>query len=136
MDRLLQNLPGRHQTVVLLASCGVIGPVLFLTSVGIVNFFCPGPGPVGQLVSDLGRGSTTDASLMNHGDFIMLGIFTLLFGVALYLAAAPRGLALAGAVCMSLGGLGMIGVGVFSNEPSSEMVDNSAMLHQNPSSLL
>lgn len=130
MGRLLENLAGRQKAVGLLASCGIIGPALFGISVGIANFYRPDHDPISQLVSDLGRGSTTYASMMNIGGFIIPGILTIFFGFALFLAVAPRGWRRTGAVAISLGGVGMIGAGIFSNDPTSRVLFNSAVVHQ------
>jgi hypothetical membrane protein len=130
VGRLLENLAGRQRAVGLLASCGIIGPALFGISVGIANFYRPDHDPISQLVSDLGRGSTTYASLMNIGGFIISGILTILFGFAIFLAVAPKGWRRTGALLVSLGGVGMIGAGIFSNDPSSRVLFNSAVGHQ------
>ena len=116
--------------VAILASCGIGGPLLFVSSMGVASFFRPDHDPTSQLVSDLGRGGTTYASLMNVGGFIVPGILTILFGAALFLAIAPGGWRWTGPACISLGGVGMMGAGVFSNDPTSEILANSAMLHQ------
>ncbi len=63
----LRILAGRCRMVAILASCGIGGPLLFVSSMGVANFFRPDHDPTSQLVSDLGRGSTTYASLMNVG---------------------------------------------------------------------
>jgi hypothetical membrane protein len=64
--------------------------------------------------------------MMNTGGFIIPGVLTILFGFALFLAVAPRGWRRTGALLISLGGVAMIGAGIFSNDPSSGIVFNSA----------
>lgn len=75
------NQPDRNQ--ILLASSGVLGPILFTAIVIILGFLHPGYSHASQAVSELGAVGAPNAAAQAV-NFLLLGLLTLAFAVGLH----------------------------------------------------
>lgn len=100
---------------------GVMGPLLFTLTTVICASLRPGYSHTSQFISELGATGSPNAYLMNFAGFIPAGLMTALLGLSLILKLPKKFLTLTGSVLITVFGICMIVVGIFSNDfPYSE----------------
>ena len=93
--------------------CGIIGPLLWLSLIGLAGAMRPEFSHVTQYISELGeRGSATEA-LMRFAAFEFTGFLYLCFASALLVIFQYRWISILGAFLVFLEGIGRIGAGIF-----------------------
>ena len=100
---------------------GVVGPLLFTLTTVICASLRPGYSHISQFISELGATGSPNAYLMNFAGFIPAGLMVALLGLSLILNLPKKFLPLTGSVLITVFGICMIVVGIFSNDfPYSE----------------
>jgi len=118
---------------------GVAGPLLFTLTTAICAGLRPGYSHISQFISELGATDSPNAHLMNFAGFIPAGLMIALLGFSLILNLPRKFLPLTGSVLIAMFGIGMIVVGIFSNdfpEPHEDAGSLSNRIHDQVSLLM
>lgn len=109
----------------ILALCGIIGPILYLTVITVLGSLYPGYDHLSDVMSKLGATGAPNAIIMNVFGFGLLGLTLIAFAFGLYMIVKSRiSLAL-----MIISGLGIMMAGVFQCEPGCVGSSFNAMMH-------
>ena len=98
------------------AAGGLAGPILFTLTTIICAFLRVGYSHKSQFISELGSTGSPNAYLMNFVGFIPAGIMIASLGFSLVMLLPKRFLALTGSILITLFGVCMVVVGIFSND--------------------
>ena len=105
-----------------LGLAGIVGPPMFVLVFTLAGLQRDGYSAIRDAVSDLGVGQD---SWIQNANFFVSGTFLVLFGIAFLRAAEDlvgRRRASVGAVLITLSGLGILGSGVFTAAPETEIL--------------
>jgi len=109
--------------------CGILGPVLWLSLIGLAGAMRPEFSHVTHYISELGeRGSSTEF-LMRYGGFGFTGLLYVCFAAALPATFRDGWYPTLAAGLVALDGLGRIGAGVFACDPGCAGHSSSQALH-------
>lgn len=110
--------------------CGILGPLLWLTLIGIAGAMHPEFNPITHYISELGeRGSSTEL-LMRYAAFGSTGLLYIGFAAALQATLWDEWRSALAAALLALDGLGRIGAGVFPCDPGCQGISSSQELHR------
>jgi len=118
-----------HRASVLLAICGVLGPILYTIVLVTVGFLHPGYNHARQLISELGAVGAPNAMIMNLAGFSLLGILTIAFSFGLYLNMKDGISSKIGLAFLVVSGVGQIAVGFFPCDPGCVNVSFTGIMH-------
>ena len=109
--------------------CGILGPLLWLSLIGVAGAMRPEFNHITHYISELGeRGSSTEA-MMRYAGFEFTGFLYLCFASALPATFRDGWRSTLAAGLIGLQGLGRIGAGVFPCEPGCGGLSSSQELH-------
>ncbi|MCP8308657.1 MAG: DUF998 domain-containing protein [archaeon] len=116
-------------TQMLLAICGIIGPILYTIVVITLGFLRPGYNHVMQFMSELGEVGSQNAIIMNIAGFQLLGVLMIGFAFGLY-RGTGRGIASKiSAALVVVAGSGLVAVGFFPCDPGCVNVSFTGFMH-------
>jgi hypothetical membrane protein len=95
---------------------GVVGPLLFTLITVICAALRPDYSHISQFISELGATGSPNADLMNFAGFMASGLMIALLGFSLISNLPKKFLPLTGSVLITVFGIGVIIVGIFSND--------------------
>ncbi len=109
--------------------CGLLGPLIWLSLIGVAGALWPEFSPLTDYISELGeRGSSTEG-LMRYAAFELSGLLYLCFACACLAEFWPSQSSRLAAGLIALDGLGRIGAGLFPCDPGCEGFSSSQQLH-------
>jgi hypothetical membrane protein len=109
--------------------CGILGPLLWLSLIGLAGAMRPGFSHITHYISELGeRGSSTEF-LMRYGAFGSTGFLYVCFAAALLAIFRDGWRSTLAAGLIGLDGLGRIGAGVFACDPGCGGLSSNQELH-------
>jgi hypothetical membrane protein len=109
--------------------CGILGPLLWLSLIGLAGAMRPGFSHITHYISELGeRGSSTEF-LMRYGAFGSTGLLYVCFAAALRAIFRDGWHSTLAAALIGLDGLGRIGAGVFACDPGCGGLSSNQELH-------
>jgi hypothetical membrane protein len=109
--------------------CGILGPLLWLSLIGVAGAVRPEFSHITQYISELGeRGSSTEF-LMRYGAFGFTGLLYVCFAAALLAISRDGWYSRLAAGLIGLDGLGRIGAGVFACDPGCRGLSSNQELH-------
>jgi hypothetical membrane protein len=124
----INNLTSSDRSLRILAMGSILGPIILTFTVVVLGFIRPDYSHSLQLMSELGETGAPTAIFMNLVTAI-LGISILLFALGLYsIAHGTSGKV--GSIIMLIGGICMIGGGIFPCDPGCEPVSFIRSLHE------
>ncbi|MEX2598336.1 MAG: DUF998 domain-containing protein [Dehalococcoidia bacterium] len=100
-----------------LASCGIWGPALFLVSIAVASMEVPRYDPLTQTMSEVAANGPESVALLSAGGFVGAGVFAIGFALALHLGLGGGKRPHPASLLVLIGGMGMIGSGVFPAVP-------------------
>lgn len=109
---------------VLLAACGIAGPVLYTAVVIVLGVLRPGYDHFTQLASELGESGAPYAIVMN-ASFFLFGLLLIAFAFGLYRGMSDRTGLKVGSALLVFGGIGFLGAAFFPCSPGCGL-DTSA----------
>ena len=95
---------------------GIVGPLLFTLTTIICASLRPHYSHISQFISELGATGSPNAYLMNFAGFIPAGLMIALLGLSLILKLPKKFLTITGSVLITVFGICVIIVGIFSND--------------------
>ena len=109
--------------------CGILGPLLWLSLIGMAGAMRPEFSHITHYISELGeRGSSTEF-LMRYGAFAFTGLLYVCFAAALLATFRDGWYSTLAAGLIGLDGLGRIGAGVFACDPGCGGLSSNQELH-------
>ncbi len=109
--------------------CGILGPLLWLSLIGVAGAMRPEFNHITHYISELGeRGSSTEF-LMRYGAFGFTGLLYVCFAAALLATFRDGWYSTLAAGLIGLDGLGRIGAGVFACDPGCGGLSSNQELH-------
>ena len=109
--------------------CGILGPLLWLSLIGMAGAMRPEFSHVTHYISELGeRGSSTEF-LMRYAAFGFTGLLYVCFAAALLATFRDGWYSTLAAGLIGLDGLGRIGAGVFACDPGCGGLSSNQELH-------
>lgn len=110
--------------------CGILGPLMWLSLIGMAGSMRPEFSHATQYISILGeRGSNTEA-LMRYAAFEFTGFLYICFASALKATFQEIKFSTLAACLIALEGVGRIGAGVFPCDPGCAGLSSSQELHR------
>jgi len=110
--------------------CGILGPLLWLSLIGMAGAMRPEFNHITHYISELGeRGSSTEV-MMRYAAFGFTGVLYLCFASALLATFRFGWYSTLAAGLIALDGLGRIGAGVFACDPGCAGLSSSQELHR------
>lgn len=110
--------------------CGILGPLMWLSLIGMAGSMRPEFSHATQYISILGeRGSDTEA-LMRYAAFEFTGFLYICFASALKATFREIKFSTLAACLIALEGIGRIGAGVFPCDPGCAGLSSSQELHR------
>jgi len=110
--------------------CGILGPLLWLSLIGVAGAMRPEFSHITHYISELGeRGSSTEV-LMRYAGFGFTGFLYLCFGSALLATFRDGWYSTLATGLIGLEGLGRIGAGVFACDLGCGGLSSSQQLHR------
>jgi hypothetical membrane protein len=110
--------------------CGVLGPLLWLSLIGLTGAMRPEFSHITNYISELGeRGSSTEF-LMRYAGFVFTGFLYVCFAAALRATFRDGWYSMLAAGLIGLDGLGRMGAGVFACDPGCGGLSPSQELHR------
>lgn len=110
-------------------ACGILGPLLWLSLIGLAGAMRPRFSHITHYISELGeRGSSTEF-LMRYGAFGSTGFLYVCFAAALLAIFRHGWRSTLAAALIGLDGLGRIGAGVFACDPGCGGLSSNQELH-------
>jgi hypothetical membrane protein len=95
---------GQIRVLTVSAVCGMVAPILFFLTVGILGMITPGYDPVTQLISELGESGAPFAWVMNLLGFGVTGVLLVAFAPGLAMALGKNRVAVAGCGFVAIAG--------------------------------
>lgn len=110
--------------------CGILGPLLWLSLIGVAGAMRPEFNHITHYISELGeRGSSTEV-MMRYAAFEFTGFLYLCFASVLMATFRKGWCSTLAAGLIALEGLGRIGAGVFPCDPGCGGLSSSQELHR------
>ncbi len=110
--------------------CGILGPLLWLSLIGVAGAMRPEFNHITHYISELGeRGSSTEV-MMRYAAFEFTGFLYLCFASALLATFRDGWCSTLAAGLIGIEGLGRIGAGVFACDPGCGGLSSSQELHR------
>jgi len=97
--------------------CGIIGPFLFTFLLITAGLLRPGYSHITQFISELGAVGTPNA-IVQQSNFVVSGLLSIAFAVGLYRGTRDGKAAKLGSVFVAVMGVGVVGAGIFSEDPN------------------
>lgn len=116
----ISRKPGTDRVQVVLALCGLAGPLLYASVVIILGFLRPGYDHFTQVISELGEVGAPNAIVMNIFGFVLPSLLIFAFAIGLYRGTRDgRGPIVASAL-LAVGALGFIGAALAPCSPGCD----------------
>ncbi|RNC68066.1 MAG: DUF998 domain-containing protein [Desulfuromonadales bacterium] len=110
--------------------CGILGPLLWLSLIGVAGAMRPEFNHITHYISELGeRGSSTEV-MMRYAAFEFTGLLYLCFASALLATFRKEWCSTLAAGLIALEGLGRIGAGVFPCDPGCGGFSSNQEIHR------
>ena len=116
--RMSLNVKEPDKTGVILALCGIMGPIVYALVTGILGLLWAEYNPISIGMSELGAVGAPHATFMNTFGFQLLGVLMAAFGFGLHRSLRNGWLSKIGAALIVIGGIDMIAVGFFPMDPA------------------
>jgi len=113
----------------LLASSGIIGPVIYAIVLFVLSLLWEDYSPVSQSMSELGAANAPHSFFMNVFGFLLLGIFLVIFGFVLKNFVYGSWQARIGSALIVFGGIGLIIVSFFPTDIGRTTTSLTGLLH-------
>ena len=115
-------------TLRLLAICGIVAPILFITMVITLGLLRPGYDPVTQFQSELGATGTQNAIFMDI-NFVLVGILIVAFALGLHRGISKGVGSKTGPALLAINGAFGGAQGIFPADPGEKVVSFSGNMH-------
>jgi hypothetical membrane protein len=110
--------------------CGILGPLLWLSLIGLAGAMRPEFSHITRYISELGeRGSSTEF-LMRYAAFGLTGFMYVCFAAALFATFRDGWYSTLAAGLIGLEGLGRMGAGIFACDPGCGGLSSNQELHR------
>lgn len=110
--------PNRVQ--VILAACGIAGPVLYASVVIVLGFLRPGYDHLTQVISELGEVGAPNAIVMNIFGFVLPSLLIFAFAIGLYRGIRDGRAPIVASALLAVGALGFVGAALFPCSPGCD----------------
>jgi len=113
----------------LVATCGIIGPILFTVVLAILGLFRHGYSHVSQLMSELGEVGAPNALVMNTAGLTLLGLLMVAFAFGLHRGISEGKGSKVGPALIAASGTALAMTGIFPCDPGCVGVTPTGRIH-------
>lgn len=119
--------PNRVQK--LLATCGIVGPVLYTIVLATLGLLQPDYSHITQSMSELGEVGAPNATIMNIAGFILLGLLIIAFAFGLHRCISEGKGSKIGPALVAVSGAALVMTGIFPCDPGCVDVSIVGITH-------